>query len=58
MHALTPRYRQHTAKEVEYIVQQCRRAERMDNDPLRSIGVFAEANPDSVFAYVQHVIMF
>lgn len=30
----------------------------MDNDPLRSIGVFAEANPDSVFAYVQHVIMF
>ncbi|KAJ7078643.1 hypothetical protein C8R44DRAFT_754809 [Mycena epipterygia] len=47
----TPKHRTATAAQVDSAVQNIRRKERLLNDPLRAIGVFAEANPDKIFHF-------
>ncbi|KAF7334731.1 hypothetical protein MSAN_02371400 [Mycena sanguinolenta] len=47
----TPSYRRPDASQVDNIVNNTRRKDRLLADPLLSIGVFAEHNPDKVFRY-------
>lgn len=44
-----PRYRWPTPSQVNNTVQNVRRKERLLNDPLLAIGLFAEKNPDKIF---------
>ncbi|KAJ7109222.1 hypothetical protein C8R44DRAFT_884294 [Mycena epipterygia] len=48
---ITPLYRRYTATQVNNVVNNARRKERLLSDPLLSIGVFAEQNPDKIFGY-------
>ncbi|KAF8969307.1 hypothetical protein BDZ97DRAFT_1915276 [Flammula alnicola] len=47
----TPQHRCPTSEQVNNIVQNVRRKERLLSDPLRAIGVFAEENPEKIFYY-------
>ncbi|KAJ7472183.1 hypothetical protein FB451DRAFT_1471472 [Mycena latifolia] len=47
----TPTYRRPNAAQVNNVVNYLRRKERVLADPLLSIGVFAEHNPDKIFHY-------
>ncbi|KAJ7785929.1 hypothetical protein B0H16DRAFT_1445870 [Mycena metata] len=49
----TPSYRRPNATQVNNIVNNARRKERLLSDPLLSIGAFAELNPDKVFRYTE-----
>ncbi|KAJ7020794.1 hypothetical protein C8F04DRAFT_1316584 [Mycena alexandri] len=49
----TPSYRRPDATQVNNIVNNARRKERLLSDPLLSIGAFAELNPDKVFRYTE-----
>ncbi|KAJ7173954.1 hypothetical protein C8R43DRAFT_1119352 [Mycena crocata] len=49
----TPAYRWPDATQVNNIVNNARRKERLLSDPLLSIGVFAELNPDRIFRYTE-----
>ncbi|KAJ7270794.1 hypothetical protein C8J57DRAFT_292398 [Mycena rebaudengoi] len=49
----TPDYRRPTASQVNNIVNNQRRQEKIVTDPLLSIGLFAELNPDKVFHYTE-----
>jgi len=44
-----PHYRWPTASQVNNIVQNVRRKERLLNDPLLAIGLFAKKNKDKIF---------
>ncbi|KAJ3505246.1 hypothetical protein NLJ89_g7517 [Agrocybe chaxingu] len=46
-----PRYCWPTPSQVNNIVQNVCRKERLLNDPLLAIGLFAEKNPDKIFYY-------
>lgn len=45
----TPAYRRPNASQVNNVVNYIRRKERVLADPLLSIGVFADLNPDKIF---------
>ncbi|KAJ6488269.1 hypothetical protein C8R47DRAFT_1216070 [Mycena vitilis] len=47
----TPSYRRPNSTQVNNIINNSRRKERLLSDPLLSIGVFAENNPDKIFCY-------
>nr|GAT45044.1 predicted protein [Mycena chlorophos] len=47
----TPKHRRPTAANVENMVANIRRAERLDTDPLISVGIFAKRNSDKIFHY-------
>ncbi|KAJ6621348.1 hypothetical protein B0H10DRAFT_2215280 [Mycena sp. CBHHK59/15] len=47
----TPSYRRPSTTQVNNMVNNVRRAERTLSDPLLSIGIFAELNPDKIFYY-------
>ncbi|KAJ7852532.1 hypothetical protein B0H13DRAFT_1207570 [Mycena leptocephala] len=47
----TPSYRRPDATQVNNIINNARRKERLLSDPLLSIGVFAEHNPEKIFCY-------
>ncbi|KAJ7178697.1 hypothetical protein C8R43DRAFT_1118068 [Mycena crocata] len=49
----TPAYCWPDATQVNNIVNNARRKERLLSDPLLSIGVFAELNPDRIFRYTE-----
>ncbi|KAF9525919.1 hypothetical protein CPB83DRAFT_513029 [Crepidotus variabilis] len=49
----TPRYRWPTPNQVNNIVQNVRRKERLLMDPLKAIGLFAKLNPDKIFHYTE-----
>ncbi|KAF8216157.1 hypothetical protein K438DRAFT_628804 [Mycena galopus ATCC 62051] len=49
----TPFYRRPDATQVNNVVNNSRRKDRLLSDPLLSIGVFAELNPDKVFRYTE-----
>ncbi|THU88833.1 hypothetical protein K435DRAFT_803208 [Dendrothele bispora CBS 962.96] len=44
-----PKYRHPTSKQINNMVANVRRRERLINDPLLAIGIFAEHNPDKIF---------
>lgn len=46
-----PRHRRHTAKQVDSIVSNVRRRDRLIRDPLLAIEEFAERNPEKIFRY-------
>jgi hypothetical protein len=45
----TPLFRRPNAAQVENIVANIRRSERLDTDPLTSIGIFADEHPEKTF---------
>lgn len=47
-----PTFRRHSGTEVDNIVQNIRKSQRIDVDPLKCIGIFAAHNKDSCFGYV------
>ncbi|KAJ7140880.1 hypothetical protein C8R44DRAFT_726592 [Mycena epipterygia] len=47
----TPLHRRPTPAQVENIVTNIRRKERLDTDPLKSIGIFAAEHPDKIFGF-------
>ncbi|KAJ7661063.1 hypothetical protein B0H14DRAFT_3700366 [Mycena olivaceomarginata] len=47
----TPVYRRPTSVQVDHVVNYMRRKNRVLSDPLLSIGVFADLNPDKIFSY-------
>ncbi|KAJ7476115.1 hypothetical protein FB451DRAFT_1397463 [Mycena latifolia] len=47
----TPSYRRPSATQVNNVVNNARRKERLLSDPLLSIDVFARKNPDKIFHY-------
>ncbi|KZP15732.1 hypothetical protein FIBSPDRAFT_958571 [Athelia psychrophila] len=46
-----PRHRRHTAKQVDSIVSNVRRRDRLIRDPLLAIEEFAERNPEKIFRF-------
>ncbi|THV02008.1 hypothetical protein K435DRAFT_792949, partial [Dendrothele bispora CBS 962.96] len=52
-----PKYRHPTSKQINNMVANVRRRERLINDPLLAIGIFAEHNPDKIFSYVYDTSM-
>lgn len=44
-----PKRRRAVASQIQNIVQHSQNKERLDKDPIKAIGIFAEANPDRVF---------
>lgn len=44
-----PLHRQHSPKDIDHIVQNVRRSERIDTDPMRCLETFYLHNPASVF---------
>ncbi|KAG8892469.1 hypothetical protein FRB99_002695, partial [Tulasnella sp. 403] len=49
-----PSRRKASPSQIENIVQNARRQGRLDADPIKAIGVFAEANPGRIFNYEVH----
>ena len=47
-----PIFRRHSPRQVNNIVKNERKAQRIDTNPLKCLGVFAEHNPDHVYQYV------
>lgn len=41
--------RRHKARNIESIVQSWRKRARLDQDPIRAVGLFAAKNPDKIY---------
>lgn len=52
-----PSRRRPTSRQVDNIVHHTRTKGRLDADPIKAIGIFAEQNPEKVFKYVADLLL-